>query len=123
MKNDQQARNDIRDNAPSPRTANIIIGNMLVEAMYDEEPLNVPSKDEWFKNIGVDFSLEEMNYLRTHLTWGTLGVDGKGPYKFIPYEDLTVEHIKNILIVMDLNPVVKTVLLDVLVNKVASNIR
>ena len=58
-------------------------------------------KDTFNPNNKIeDYSLTEKSKLgevKEKLLWGHLGKDGKGPIQYLPFKDLTVEHLKAIL--------------------------
>jgi hypothetical protein len=53
-----------------------------------------------FNNIMYEeWSLEDtdsMDLIKSRLLWGTLGKDGKGPYKYVTLSSCETDHLKNI---------------------------
>lgn len=109
-------------NAPSSRVAKLVSENIKEESTFAGEPVfSLPNKQKWMKEIGIDFSPEEMTYLRENLTWGWVGGNWNKPYIFIPFEELTIAQIRDILILPStMLAWEKYVLLDVLISKINS---
>jgi hypothetical protein len=58
------------------------------------------TNSDWLKANGYDFTPEQYARNKAQLTWCSFGLDGKGPLQNIPLQELSTEHILNILINM-----------------------
>jgi cytochrome b len=61
----------------------------------------------------------ELRLLAKRLKWGTLGVHGKGPVRWVPISDLNVRHLRSILITQPrVTALTKAVMISVFAKKV-----
>lgn len=96
--------------------ANIMItpdGTRLESRYHDFQQHKDKNGEYYFIDGGIDYCRQSVNkepakfitvyttdphhHIREHFSWGTYGIDGDQPIKFVKLKDLTSKHIENIL--------------------------
>lgn len=108
--------------APSERTGKSVSYSSKFQRHHEGQVVSgLPSSPQaWMAMLNVDFTDEEFDYLKKNLKWGTFGIDGTSPCKFIPLGEMDADHIINVLITQTVDTVMTVVMLKVLKEKLTN---